>query len=66
MLQELETKILTDANVATITLSTAASDAVRNILTERNLEGYALRDLEKDGRRHNCSSYHAHCFNGGN
>ena len=43
MLQELETKILTDANAATINLSTAASDAVKNILNERNLEGYALR-----------------------
>jgi len=43
MLQELETKILTDANAATINLSTAASDAVKNILNERKLEGYALR-----------------------
>jgi iron-sulfur cluster assembly protein len=43
MLQELETKILTDTNVATINLSTAASDAVKNILNERKLEGYALR-----------------------
>jgi len=43
MLQELETKILTDAKVATITLTTAASDAVKNILNERKLEGYALR-----------------------
>lgn len=43
MLQELETKILTDANAVTINLSTAASDAVKNILNERKLEGYALR-----------------------
>ena len=43
MLQELETKVLTETNIATITLSTAASDAVKNILSERNLEGYALR-----------------------
>jgi iron-sulfur cluster assembly protein len=43
MLQELETKILTDVNVATITLTTAASDAVKDILNERKLEGYALR-----------------------
>jgi len=43
MLQELETKILTDTNAVTINLSTAASDAVKNILNERNLEGYALR-----------------------
>jgi iron-sulfur cluster assembly protein len=35
MLQELDTQ--------TITLTSAASQAVQNILTERNLEGYALR-----------------------
>ena len=43
MLQELETNILTDANTVTINLSTAASDAVKSILNERKLEGYALR-----------------------
>ena len=43
MLQELETKIFTETNTPTITLSAAASDAVKNILSERNLEGYALR-----------------------
>ena len=43
MLQELETNILTDANAVTINLSTAASDAVKSILNERKLEGYALR-----------------------
>ena len=43
MLQELETKVLPETNITTISLSTAASDAVKNILTERNLEGYALR-----------------------
>ncbi|HET9908182.1 MAG TPA: iron-sulfur cluster assembly accessory protein [Anaerolineales bacterium] len=43
MLQELETKVLTETNIPTITLSMAASDAVKNILSERNLEGYALR-----------------------
>jgi iron-sulfur cluster assembly accessory protein len=43
MLQELETKVVTETIIPTITLSTAASDAVKNILTERNLEGYALR-----------------------
>jgi len=43
MLQELETKIFTETTIPTITLSTAASDAVKNILSERNLEGYALR-----------------------
>lgn len=41
MLEELDTKVTTETQ--TITLSTAASDAVKNILTERNLEGYALR-----------------------
>ena len=43
MLQELETKIFTETNIPTITLSQAASDAVKNILRERNLEGYGLR-----------------------
>ena len=43
MLEELDTKIITETVAPTITLSTAASDAIRNILTERNLEGYALR-----------------------
>src|ERR671918_1929413 len=43
MLQELETNVITETNITTITLSTAASDAVKNILSERNLDGYALR-----------------------
>lgn len=43
MLQELETKIFTEVDNTTITLSTAAADAVKNILTERKLDGYALR-----------------------
>ncbi len=43
MLEELDTRIITETVTPTITLSTAASEAVRNILTERNLEGYALR-----------------------
>ncbi len=43
MLEELDTKIITETGTPTISLSTAASDAVKNILTERNLEGYALR-----------------------
>ena len=43
MLEELETKILTHTEPATISLSLAASEAVKNILAERNLEGYALR-----------------------
>jgi len=43
MLQEIETKIFSETVIPTLTLTTAASDAVKNILTERNLEGYALR-----------------------
>jgi iron-sulfur cluster assembly accessory protein len=43
MLEELDTKIITETETSTISLSTAASDAIKNILTERNLEGYALR-----------------------
>ena len=43
MLEELETKTITETETQTISLSAAASDAVKNILTERNLEGYALR-----------------------
>jgi iron-sulfur cluster assembly accessory protein len=43
MLQELETKILTSTETAGVTLTAAASDAVKNILAERKLEGYALR-----------------------
>jgi iron-sulfur cluster assembly accessory protein len=43
MLQELDTKfnVITEAPMLTIT--SAASEAVKNILRERNLEGYALR-----------------------
>jgi iron-sulfur cluster assembly accessory protein len=41
MLEELDTKIITET--PTISLSTAATDAIKNILTERSLEGYALR-----------------------
>ena len=43
MLEELDTKIITEAQTSAISLSTSASDAIKNILTERNLEGYALR-----------------------
>ena len=43
MLEELDTKIITETDTQTISLSTAASDAIKNILAERNLEGYALR-----------------------
>lgn len=43
MLEELDTKVGTQTEAQTISLSIAASDAVKNILAERNLEGYALR-----------------------
>ena len=43
MLEELDTKTVTEIETSTISLSTAAADAVKNILAERNLEGYALR-----------------------
>lgn len=43
MLEELDTKIITETETSTISLSIAASEAIRNILAERNLEGYALR-----------------------
>lgn len=43
MLEELDTTITTQTEPATISLSVAASEAVKNILAERNLEGYALR-----------------------
>ena len=43
MLQEIDTKFVVGIETPTITVSVAASDAVKNILSERNLEGYALR-----------------------
>ena len=43
MLQEIETKIVTETVVPTLTLSTTASDTIKNILAERKLDGYALR-----------------------
>jgi iron-sulfur cluster assembly accessory protein len=43
MLEELDTKMIPETETQTISLSSAASDAVKNILAERNLEGYALR-----------------------
>lgn len=43
MLQELDTKIIVGTETPMLTLSTAASEAVKGILKERNLEGYALR-----------------------
>lgn len=41
MLQEIETSVATETPV--LTVSPAAAQAVNNILSERNLEGYALR-----------------------
>ena len=43
MLQEIDTKTITQIDEKVVTLSVAASDAVKNIFAERNLEGYALR-----------------------
>lgn len=43
MLQEIENKTITETADQTLTLSPAASDAVKNILEERKLEGYGLR-----------------------
>lgn len=42
MLQEMEAKTVVDTNTALV-LTPAAADAVKNILTERKLDGYALR-----------------------
>lgn len=42
MLEEISTKSIIEAST-TISLTTAAADAVKNILTERKLDGYALR-----------------------
>ena len=39
MLEQISTQI----NTNTITLSSAAAQAVQNIMTEKNLDGYALR-----------------------
>src|SRR5512140_456712 len=41
MIEEIETKVITETPA--ISLSIAASDVVKNLLAERNLEGYALR-----------------------
>ena len=43
MLQEIETKFIVGTEIPTINLTTAASDAVKNIISERKLDGYALR-----------------------
>ena len=43
MLQEIDTKFVVGTETPLLTLSTTAANAVKGILTERNLEGYALR-----------------------
>ncbi|MBV6452179.1 MAG: iron-sulfur cluster assembly accessory protein [Anaerolineae bacterium] len=43
MLQELKPQIAIATETPILMLTNAASDAVKNILNERNLEGYALR-----------------------
>ncbi len=43
MLQEINTPVIVGTETPMLTLSNAASDAVKNILAERQLEGYALR-----------------------
>jgi len=43
MLQELDTKINIGTEIPTISLTTTAVDAIKNILAERKLDGYALR-----------------------
>lgn len=43
MLEELDTKTITSIEPSIVTLSAAASEAIKNILAERQLEGYALR-----------------------
>ncbi len=43
MLREFDTNTTVATGFQSITLSQTATDAVKNILAERNLEGYALR-----------------------
>jgi iron-sulfur cluster assembly accessory protein len=43
MLQEINTNFVVGTDTTFLTLSNAASDAVKHILGERKLEGYALR-----------------------
>jgi iron-sulfur cluster assembly accessory protein len=43
MLEEIDTRFTTGTDSPEINLSTAASQAVKDILAERKLEGYALR-----------------------
>jgi len=43
MLQEIETQFATKIDTETIKLTPTASQAVKDIFAERNLEGYALR-----------------------
>jgi iron-sulfur cluster assembly accessory protein len=43
MLKEIETSTISQIDTSLLSISAAATDAVKNILTEKNLEGYALR-----------------------
>ncbi|HXF85153.1 MAG TPA: iron-sulfur cluster assembly accessory protein [Anaerolineales bacterium] len=43
MLQELNTQAATETHAPAISLTAAASEAIKNIIAERKLEGYALR-----------------------
>jgi iron-sulfur cluster assembly accessory protein len=43
MLEEIDTRITTGTETPVIDVTPAASQAVQDILAERNLEGYALR-----------------------
>lgn len=43
MLEEIDTRFTTGTDIPEINLSAAASQAVKDILAERKLEGYALR-----------------------
>jgi len=43
MLEEIDTRFTTETEAASINLTQAASQAVKDILAERKLEGYGLR-----------------------
>ena len=45
----LEKKMLEELDIQTITVSPAASDAISNIISEKKLEGYALRVFVANG-----------------
>ncbi len=51
MLKEIETQFATKIDTETIKLTPTASQAVKDIFAERNLEGYALRVYVAGGGR---------------